>query len=113
MHRTVRTLALVAFAVAACAVVLPGVASAQYREFTGRIDKIDGRKMIVDNRQGDKLTFEKAEEPQVTVQEGAEIKGTRENWGELKKGDWVKVSWKMMDNPRKAYEILVLPPREE
>ena len=63
MHRTVRTLALVAFAALVGAVVLPGVASAQYREFSGRIDKIDGRKMIVDNRQGDKLTFEKPEDP--------------------------------------------------
>ena len=113
MHRTVRTLALVAFAVAAGAVVVPGVASAQYRPFSGRIDKIDGRKMIVDNRQGDKLTFEKAEDPKVTVQEGAEIKGTRESWDDLKKGDWVTVSWKMMDNPRKAYEVEVLPPRED
>jgi hypothetical protein len=47
------------------------------------------------------------------VQEGATLKDKKESWDDLKKGDWVKVSWKFVDKPRKAYKIMVLPPRED
>ena len=29
------------------------------------------------------------------------------------KKDWVTVSWKMVDKPRKAYKIVVLPKKDE
>ncbi len=80
-------------------------AAAQMREFTGRIDTISGRKMIVDNRKGDKVSFVKADE---TV-----VEGEKSSWGDIKKKDWVNVSWKMVDKPRKAYKIVVLPPKED
>ena len=97
--------------VMAVALVVPAltasVASAQsYREFSGKIDKINKKKMIVDNRMGDKVTFERIKGTEVSGQE-------KENWKDLKKNDWVTVSWKMMDKPRKAYKVEVLPPKEE
>ncbi len=84
-----------------------GSAFAQsYREFSGKIDKINKKKMIVDNRMGDKVTFERLKGTEVSGQEKAK-------WKDLKKNDWVTVSWKMMDKPRKAYKVEVLPPKEE
>jgi hypothetical protein len=93
------------FALAAT-VLWSSVASAQYREFTGRIDKIGDKKMIVDNRKGDKVSFVKL--PETTVEgEG------KKSWDELKQKDWVTVSWKFVDKPRKAYKIVVIPTQEE
>ena len=87
-------------------VVLPSVASAQMREFTGRIDKVSKKKIIVDNRMGDKVSFVRIDDTEVSGEE-------KTSWGDLKKKDWVKVSWKFIDKPRKAYKIVVLPPRED
>jgi hypothetical protein len=113
MNRTFRLLAVVAFVFVAVPVLLPGAAYAQYREFTGRIDKVSSKKLIVDNRKGDKVSFIPVADSEITVQEGAELKDEKESWDDLKKGDWVKVSWKFVDKPRKAYKVLVLPPRED
>ncbi len=113
MNRVLWRLALVALVLVAVPVVLPGIASAQYREFNGKIDKIDGKKVIVDNRQGDKVPFDKLAETKILVAEGAQLPEKREKWEDLKKGDWVTVSWKFTDKPRKAYEVKVLPPKEE
>ena len=41
------------------------------------------------------------------------VTGEKAEWSKIKKGDWVTVSWKMIDKPRKAYTVNVLPPREE
>lgn len=87
------------------ALAVPDVAQAQMREFTGRIDKIKKKKLIVDNRMGDKVSFVKVDE--------TEVKGEKESWKKLKKGDWVTVSWKFVDKPRKAYVVVVLPDKEE
>ena len=106
MFRTFRSLALAGLLAVAGVALLPGAALAQYREFTGRIDKIDSKKVIVDNRQGDKVSFNYLAENAVEGQ-------GKTKWEELKKGDWVTVSWKMADKPRKAYKVSVMPPREE
>ena len=95
-------LALIGFLVTA----LPLATSAQFREFTGRIDRIDERKMIVDNRMGDKVSFVPAERTAVDGQ-------GKKSWQSLKKSDWVSVSWKMVDKPRVAYKVKVLPPKNE
>ena len=87
--------------VALVALLLPGIASAQFREFKGKVDRISKRELIVDNRMGDKLKFKPAKD--VTVE------GEKTAWKKVKKGDWVIVSWKMMDNPRIAYKIVVIP----
>jgi hypothetical protein len=80
-----------------------GSASAQMREFTGRIEQVDFSGITVRNRTGDRLTFVPA--ASVLVQ------GAKERWGELKRNDRVSVSWKMMDEPRIAYAVVVLSPR--
>lgn len=100
-RRVLAVAALIAIAFA----VAPGVASAQYREFSGRIDKINKKKMIVDNRKGDKVSFHR-------VDDGV-VEGEKTSWDKLKKKDWVTVSWKFTDKPRLAYKIVVDPPKED
>ena len=90
---------------AAFASILSSAASAQMREFNGVIDNVSEKKVIVDNRKGDKVSFMKVDE---TVVEGEKTK-----WEDLKKKDWVTVHWKFVDNPRKAYKVVVTPPKEE
>jgi len=75
-----------------------------YREFTGQIDKLKKTKFIVDNRKGDKVSFNKIDT--------TEVSGEKTDWKKLKKKDWVTVSWKFEDKPRKAYKIKVLPPKD-
>ncbi|MFP6641495.1 MAG: hypothetical protein VCC04_14720, partial [Myxococcota bacterium] len=79
---------------------------AQMREFTGQIKRLNDKKMIVDNRMGDNVSFERIDSTEVTGEGKTE-------WKELKQKDWVSVSWKFLDKPRKAYKIQVLPPKEE
>ncbi|MBW2290011.1 MAG: hypothetical protein JRG80_04125 [Deltaproteobacteria bacterium] len=106
MRRMVRRTALFAILALLLPIALPSVASAQMREFTGKVDKITKKgKLIVDNRKGDKVSFVKIDTTEVT--------GEKTEWGKINKGDWVTVSWKMIDKPRKAYQVNVLPPREE
>jgi hypothetical protein len=115
MRAVLRKLALIALVAFVLPLSLAGVASAQYREFTGRVDKINKKKLIVDNRMGDKVTFERLKGTTIedTRGDAGDKKGKREAWKDLKTQDWVTVHWKMMDKPRKAYKIIVLPPKKE
>ena len=108
MARRIAMIALLAFVLPA---TLPSVAAAQYREFTGKVQKINKKKMIVDNRMGDKVAFERVEATKVDDTSGGDEPKAR--WGDLRSHDWVTVRWKMMDKPRKAYEVIVLPARAE
>jgi hypothetical protein len=107
MRKLTRRFALVSVgALVALVLLAPSLASAgDYREFTGQIDKVNKKKLIVDNRKGDKVSF-------IPI-DSTEISGEKTEWKRLKKKDWVTVSWKFEDKPRKAYKIVVLPPREE
>ncbi len=105
MRKLVTRLSLALALLITAAIVLPGVASAQMREFTGRLDTVSKKKIIVDNRKGDKVSF--------VLVEATVVEGEKDAWDKLKKKDWVTVSWKMIDKPRKAYKIVVLPPKEE
>ncbi len=99
MHRiSMLVLALVAL-------LAPGSASAQTREFTGKVDKISKSEVIVDSRMGDKVKFEKLD--------STTVEGEKKEWKNVKKNDWVTVHWKMIDKPRKAYKVVVLPPKAE
>ncbi len=91
--------------VALVALLLPGIAAAQFREFRGKVDRIDEQQLVIDNRQGDKLKFER----------GADVvvEGLKYAYTGVKKNDWVIVSWKMADTPRVAYKIVVLPAQKE
>jgi hypothetical protein len=107
MNKPIHRLIVVAACLAIAAVMAaPSLATAQMREFTGRIDRVSKKKMIVDNRMGDKVSFVPID---TTAVEG-EGKST---WKDLKNKDWMTVSWKMIDKPRKAYKVVVLPPKEE
>jgi hypothetical protein len=97
---------ILATAVLAVVVSAPAIVSAQMREFTGRVDKINKKQMIVDNRMGDKVKFVYAKGQTV-------VEGTKESWKKLKTKDWVKVSWKFIDKPRKAYKIVVFDKEED
>ena len=101
-----RRLMILAAAVLAVALFAPGVASAQMREFTGRIDKVNKKQMIVDNRMGDKVKFIYAKDDTV-------VEGTKSEWKKLKTKDWVKVSWKFIDKPRKAYKVVVFEKEDD
>jgi hypothetical protein len=110
LQKMIRRIALAGLVVLAVFVLAPSAALAQYREFTGKIDKINDKKMIVDNRQGDKVTFDKVKDTKVDDTSG---ESKKKAWADLKNNDWVTVKWKMIDKPRKAYEVIVLPPKEE
>ncbi len=108
MARRIAMIALLAFVLPP---VLPSVAAAQYREFTGKVQKINKKKMIVDNRMGDKVAFERVGETKVDDTSGGDE--PKASWGDLKSHDRVTVRWMMMDQPRKAYEVIVLPAKAE
>jgi len=80
-------------------------AHAQMRDFRGQVDEISAKKIIIDNRQGDKVTFEKLD--------STTVEGEKTKWEDIKKKDWVNVNWKFTDKPRKAYKVTVLPPQKE
>jgi hypothetical protein len=103
--KVVHGLALALFALA-----LADVAAAQDREFTGKIDVVTKDAVIVDSRMGDKLRFERTGE---TVVSGGSGERRRASWADLERGDRVNVRWKLTDQPRKAHEVTVLPPRSE
>ncbi len=101
-----RRLMILAAAVLAVALFAPSIASAQMREFTGRIDKVNKKQMIVDNRMGDKVKF-------VYAKGETAVEGTKSEWKKLKTKDWVKVSWKFIDKPRKAYKVVVFEKEDD
>ena len=99
-------IAILALAIGGVLMVPSMAVADKMREFPGRIDRVSKKKMIVDNRMGDKVSFVPIDTTEVSG-EG------KETWKDLKKKDWVTVSWKMIDKPRKAYKVEVLPPRED
>jgi hypothetical protein len=108
MNWVSRRFVVLAALVLASVLLMPSLVSAQMRYFSGRIDKISKKKMIVDNRMGDKVSFVPADTIKLSG-----IDPEKKEWGDLKAKDWVKVAWKFTDKPRKAYEIEVLPTPEE
>ena len=108
--RRVGLIALVGFVMP---LALADVAQAQYREFSGKVDKINKKQLIVDNRMGDKVQFDRVKGTAVSDTRTDVDDDARAKWKDLKKGDWVTVKWKMADKPRKAYEVIVLPRRRE
>lgn len=111
MRRMARRFALIALVTFVLPIATVSVASAQYREFTGKIQRINRGKMIVDNRMGDKVTFHRLKETKIDDTSGEDRE--KQSWDDLKSDDWVTVKWKMIDKPRKAYEVIVLPEKEE
>ena len=108
MTRRVAGIALAAFLLP---MAVPGVAAAQYREFTGRVDKINKQKLIVDNRMGDKVSFDRVDDMKLEDVSGGDK--PKKTWKDLEREDWITVKWKMVDKPRKAHEVIVLPKKDE
>ena len=107
MKRFSRQACLVGVSLIATVLILgPSLVQAQMREFTGQIKRLNDKKMIVDNRMGDNVSFVRVDSTEVTGEGKTE-------WKELKQKDWVSVSWKFIDKPRKAYKVQVLPPKED
>ena len=87
-------------AVAAFAFAPPALAiecDGMQREFKGELQKAKGKTIVVDNRKGDKIKFEKHDSTAVT--------GIKTSWEDLKKGDYVSVCSKMLEKPRYAYKV--------
>jgi hypothetical protein len=105
MLRVVRRVGGIALLALGVSLVSAASAHAQMREFTGTVDEITAKKIIIDNRQGDKVSFEKLD--------STTVEGEKTKWDDIKKKDWVTVGWKFTDKPRKAYKVTVLPPRKE
>ncbi len=113
MPERMRRLLLLALAVTLLPLVLPSAVSAQYREFNGRITKIGKKKMVIDSRMGEKVRFRKTDATVVSDQRPPRMRHPeKERWEDLRVDDWVVVEWKPSDKPRKAYRIIVLPPRK-
>ncbi len=85
--------------------ILSNEASAEFREFSGKVTEISGDKLVIENRQGDRVSFERSEATTVT--------GAKKSWQAIEEGDSVSVSWKMVDKPRIAYKIVVMPPKQK
>ena len=83
---------------------LTGWGQGQTREFSGAIQKVDDRRIVVRNRMDDESSFVRIEETVVT--------GAKAAWHELERNDQVTVPWKFVDKPKKAYVVRVQPPRD-
>jgi hypothetical protein len=96
---------IAALALVAVALILPSVAAAEFRDFSGKVTEISGDKMVIDNRRGDQVAFRRSETTAVT--------GAKTSWGAIEVGDRVSVSWKMVDKPRVAHKVVVKPPKQK
>jgi len=67
------------------------------RSFSGELQKVKGKTIVVDNKKGDKIKFERHESTTLT--------GVKTKWDDLKKGDHVTVCSKMLEKPRFAYKV--------
>ncbi len=85
--------------------ILSSDASAEFREFSGKVTEISGNKMVIGNRRGDRVSFRRSDATIVT--------GVKKSWQAIEKGDWVSVSWKMVDEPRVAHKVVVMPPKKK
>ncbi len=98
----VNRIAVLAFGLVMTALLAPSLASAQLRDFAGKVDSVNDSKIIVDNRKGDKIAFQKVED--------TKVEGKVTAWDAVKKGDWAVVGSKMLEKPRKAYTVKITDP---
>ena len=77
--------------------------AAEMREFTGRVSRVDEQRLVVGNRMGDALSFERSPE--------TEVRGAKRRWDAIDTSDRVTVHWSFSDKPRRARRVVVFPPR--
>lgn len=98
----------IALAIASFALAPPAQAiecDGMQRSFTGELQKANDKMIVVDNKQGDKIKFTQPATPQVT--------GEKTSWDDLSKGDYVSVCSKMLEKPRYAYKVEVMPEKKD
>ncbi|MCH8890471.1 MAG: hypothetical protein IH827_05295 [Myxococcales bacterium] len=105
MRKVSGRIAVQALIALALPLILSSDASAEFREFSGKVTEISGNKMVIGNRRGDRVSFRRSDATTVT--------GVKKSWQAIEKGDWVSVSWKMVDNPRVAHKVVVMPPKQK
>jgi len=89
------------FAPAAFAIECDGM----QRSFSGELQKAKDEMIVVDNKKGDKIKFEK--------HDSTTVAGTKTAWEDLSKGDYVTVCSKMLEKPRYAYAVEASEPPED
>ena len=105
MRKVSGRIAALALIAVALPLVLPNPASAEFRDFSGKVTEISGDKMVIDNRRGDQVSFRRSEATRVS--------GAKTSWQAIEVGDRVSVSWKMVDKPRVAHKVVVKPPKQK
>ncbi len=106
MLRMAPRIVLASFVLVAASLAIPSLASAQMlREFEGELQSVNDKKLVVDNKKGDKISFMR--------HESSVVEGEKTTWDDLKKKDWVSVHSKMLEKPRKAYKVVVKPEKAE
>ena len=105
MRKVSSRVAALALIAVALPLILSSAASAEFRDFSGKVTEISGDKMVIDNRRGDRVSFRRSEATTVT--------GAKTSWGAIEVGDRVSVSWKMVDKPRVAHKVVVKPPKQK
>jgi hypothetical protein len=96
MNTFARSLALVALLLTAA---VAERAIAQGREFAGQVVQISATTLVIEDRRGERASFERGTK---TVVEG------KSGWEALASGDSVIVKWQLGDGPRIAYRVTVL-----
>ena len=91
-------LASVPCALVVCAIT-PRAASAQSREFAGRVISIGAGQLAVESRQGETLRFVRSERTAVDGRSG---------WDAIRPGDHVLVRYRLRDGPYEARRVVVL-----
>ncbi|MBW2316026.1 MAG: hypothetical protein JRH10_17790 [Deltaproteobacteria bacterium] len=104
-----RRIAPIAAVVAVATFSFAPVASAiecdgMQRSFSGELQKVKGKSIVVDNKKGDKIKFQQHDS---TV-----VSGEKTKWEDLKKGDAVEVCSKMLEKPRYAYKVDSSEPKD-
>ena len=105
MRKVSRWIAALTLIAGAAPLFLASAASAEFRDFSGKVAEISNDKMVIDNRRGDRVSFRRSEATTVT--------GAKTSWQAIEVGDRVSVSWKMVDQPRVAHEVVVKPPKQK
>jgi hypothetical protein len=96
MHTVARFLTLLALLMS---LIAAEHAFAQGREFAGQVVQIGGGTLVVEDRRGERASFERGTK---TVVEG------KSGWDALVTGDSVIVKWQLGNGPRIAYRVTVL-----
>ena len=91
--------ALAAIVALASPFFLSSDAVAQYRDFSGTVERVSSQQLVVANRKGDVMSFSRSD--------ATTVSGAKGSWGAIAAGDSVSVSWMMMDSPVVAHRVVV------